>query len=247
MDKNQTGKFFVNIPGVKGLYSYRMHGNMKFTEYKEGEANREFFRDWFLNQDSKMVLANVSHGSSVTTICSSNFDHYEQVIETDALVTRDIPNLYLCMTFADCPPVFLFDPEKRVMAAVHGGWKPVMNNIIYNTFNKMISLGAKADRMRAAILPGINQECYQFGSREARKIFRLYKPFVKYFKKEDKCHVDLKGIIKFQLTEELGIPQENLEIFGECTCCQNDKFFSYRGEKMNPEFIRAGIAMLGLN
>ncbi len=245
MNEKQVGRFFESIPGVSGLYSYRLHGNMKFTLHKEGEANREFFRQRFLGSNSKLVLANVNHGVSVATIYAPRDGHWENVIETDALVAQRINDLYLAVTFADCPPVFLIDPIREIIGAVHGGWRPVMNNILYNTVNKMIVLGAKIERLKVAILPGICQECYQFSAGEARKIFRLYGSYVKYANKGKKCYVDLKGIIKFQLTQELGVPLKNLEISRDCTCCLTEKYFSYRGEKMKPDNIRAGIAMLG--
>lgn len=248
MNEKQVGRFFKNIPNVHGLYSYRTHGNMKFTAHKEGEMNRKSFYDCFLEEDFKIVVAKVKHETEVKTVLSRNFRHFEKVVNGDALVSRDTPNLYLAITFADCPPVFLYDPRNKILAAIHGGWRPVMNGVIYNAVNEMIRLGAKTKRLKAAILPGIRQECYQFSLNEAQKIFRLYKPFMKYFGKgrKKRCYVDIKGIIKCQLTEELGLLPENLEVSSECTCCHKEKYFSYRGEKMKPENVRAGIAMLGL-
>lgn len=247
MNRNiRPEKFFKKYPGVVALASLRGHGNMKFTEYKEGEANREFFRDRFLDPNSKLVLADVDHGSSVTTIYSKNFQHFEKVVKTDALIASNIKNLHLGITFADCPFVFLLDPVEKIYAVVHCGWKPVVGGILYNVFNKILKMGSNPKNIRASIGPGICQKCYEFGKKDADIFFRLYREFIHNSRKPGKCHIDLKGIIKYQLVEELSISRSNTEISNDCTCCDKDIYFSYRGEKMDPEYVKAGIALIGL-
>ncbi len=60
MDRNELGQFFTSIPHVVARYSQKIHGNMKYTEYKEGEANREFLQEKLPGSDVKMVLAKVN-------------------------------------------------------------------------------------------------------------------------------------------------------------------------------------------
>jgi polyphenol oxidase len=244
MQRNKIGRFFSNYPGIMALYSDRTYGNMKYTEYKEGEANREFFRDRFLGPNARMAFANVDHGKKVKVVKRCGEEHVYQV---DGLVSQGKFNLYLAVTFADCPFVLLADPEKKIIGLAHCGWKPLAKDILYNVFNEMLLMGAKDWNMIAAIGPGICPECYEFDKETALKNFgRLYGRFILPSKKDGKCHLNLTGIIRSQLVHELGIQPRNLEKSRHCTCCRKDKFFSFRGEKMNPEFVKAGIAVVGL-
>lgn len=246
MDKDHIGRFFTNIPHVFAIYSRRIHGNMKYTEYKEGEANREFLRDKLPGSNSHLVLANVNHSGKILVIDSYDPEYFETVVESDALIASKINNLYLAVTFADCPPVFLVDPVENIFAAVHCGWRPVAKDILLNVFNKMQEMGAERKNLHAAIGPGICKKCYEFGRKEANEYFHCYKDFIRKSRKSEKCHLDLKGIVEYQLTKELGINKRYLEISKDCTCCQKDVYFSYRGEKMDQENIRACIAFIGL-
>ncbi len=168
------------------------------------------------------------------------------MIETDALVAASIEDLYLAVTFADCPFVFLVDPFKSIFAVAHCGWKPLIGGILYGTFNKMLEMGANVKNIHAAIGPGICTRCYEFGKKEAENYFRLYKKYIHHLKKAGKCLLDLKGIVEYQLIKELEINKRYLEISSDCTCCQEDVYFSYRGEKMDPEYVKAGMALIGL-
>lgn len=46
----------------------------------------------------------------------------EDLLGYDAFVTN-LPGVAIGVRTADCIPVLLYDPEKRVVAAVHAGWK----------------------------------------------------------------------------------------------------------------------------
>ena len=76
-------------------------------------------------------------------------------IEGDAMVTNR-PDLLLGILTADCAPVLLADPEARVVAAAHAGWKGAAGGILAKTVRAMIAVGAKPDRIRAAIGPTIS-------------------------------------------------------------------------------------------
>jgi len=243
--KNRLGRFFTKIPGIFAGYTYRVHGNMKFTEYKEGEANREFFRDRHFNPNSHLALARIRHGNKVAIVNSFQSDHFETIFEADALIAKNWENIFLAVTFADCPFVFLLDPVKKIHAVVHCRWRPVVDGILYNAFNKMLEMGSSTKNIRAAIGPGICQKCYEFGKKDADKFFRLYKKFIRKSRKPGKCYLDLSGVINYQLVEELDISKRNVEISNDCTCCNKDIYFSYRGEKMDPEYVKAGMAFIG--
>ena len=80
----------------------------------------------------------------------------------DALVT-DRPGLLLGIVTADCAPVLFADKHAGVIGAAHAGWKGAHGGVIESTVAAMERLGARRDRIAAAIGPCIAQESYEVG------------------------------------------------------------------------------------
>ena len=78
----------------------------------------------------------------------------------DALVT-DRPGLLLGIVTADCAPVLLADRAAGVVGAAHAGWKGAIGGVTDRTIAAMVALGARADRIAAAIGPCIAQASYE--------------------------------------------------------------------------------------
>ncbi|WP_088311270.1 peptidoglycan editing factor PgeF [Novosphingobium sp. B 225] len=78
----------------------------------------------------------------------------------DALVT-DQPGLLLGIVTADCAPVLLADPEAGVVGAAHAGWKGAVAGVTDQTLAAMEALGARRERISAAIGPCIAQPSYE--------------------------------------------------------------------------------------
>src|SRR6476660_3951719 len=54
----------------------------------------------------------------------------------DALVT-DQPGVTVAVRTADCVPVLVHDPRRRVVAAIHAGWRGAVAGIVSETFTLM--------------------------------------------------------------------------------------------------------------
>jgi YfiH family protein len=80
--------------------------------------------------------------------------------EADALVT-DQPGLVLGIVTADCAPVLLADREAGVVGAAHAGWKGAIAGVTDNTIAAMEGLGARRERIAAAIGPCIAEASYE--------------------------------------------------------------------------------------
>ncbi len=94
------------------------------------------------------------------------------VPDTDALVTSD-PDVTLAILTADCVPVLLFDPVARVLACVHAGWRGTVAGAAGVTgaaLDAMAGLGARPDRVLAAIGPAIAASRYQVGGEVAEQV-----------------------------------------------------------------------------
>lgn len=94
----------------------------------------------------------------------------------DAVIT-DQPGLLLAVQVADCLPVLLVEPDRRVVAAVHAGWRGTAKRIAEKTVGRMRQeFGCNPKRMLAVIGPGIHRCCYEVG-REVAEAFEASFPY----------------------------------------------------------------------
>lgn len=80
----------------------------------------------------------------------------------DAMATAT-PNLALGILTADCAPVLLADADAGVIGAAHAGWGGALGGVIAAVVDAMTSLGARRERIAAAIGPCIHQPSYEVG------------------------------------------------------------------------------------
>ena len=62
---------------------------------------------------------------------------------------------------ADCVPILLCDPKKKIIACVHAGWKGALNGIIKNTTKKFNDLNSSNDDLIAVVGPCIKKDNYE--------------------------------------------------------------------------------------
>jgi YfiH family protein len=80
----------------------------------------------------------------------------------DAMVTPE-RGIGLGVLAADCAPVLFADPEAGVVGAAHAGWRGALGGILESTISAMEGLGARRDRIKAALGPCIGPEAYEVG------------------------------------------------------------------------------------
>lgn len=135
--------------------------------------------------------------------------------EGDALITS-VAGLPISVRTADCYPILLADARKRIVAAVHAGWRGTVAQIARKTIEQMES---DPKDVFAAVGPGIGLCCYFVGEDVAR-LFDL----------EHAGHIDLADANRAQLTAA-GVPPAQIEVAGECTFCHPERYYSFRREK----------------
>jgi copper oxidase (laccase) domain-containing protein len=79
----------------------------------------------------------------------------------DGIATRSC-DYVLGVQGADCPSVFLYDYNARVIGLVHAGWKPVVRGVIKNAIEAMTELGAHPAEIIAYISPGVGDRYNEF-------------------------------------------------------------------------------------
>lgn len=126
--------------------------------------------------------------------------------EGDATVTA-AQNVLCAVLTADCAPILLADPEARVVAAAHAGWKGALDGIVHSTVAAMQALGAEPRRMVAVVGPCIAQASYEVGA-DFQDRFDHHDPgSARFFapgQTPDKRMFDLPGLVLWRL-EQAGV------------------------------------------
>jgi YfiH family protein len=145
----------------------------------------------------------------------------------DAVVTRT-KGILIGVQVADCVPVLLHDPVRRVVAAVHAGWRGTALEILKKTILTLIDgFLCNPGQIRIALGPSIRQCCYEVDGEVIRAVTHATGKGEYFRNKGDKFCLDLASANRIQAIG-MGVPESNIRIFDACTFCNSDKFFSYR-------------------
>ncbi|MCF8067243.1 MAG: peptidoglycan editing factor PgeF [Desulfobacterales bacterium] len=206
-------------------------------DYEKVTGNRNLILKSFGGEF--LICAHQVHGIDVHVITDDYFDRPEsagkKLPECDALIT-DIPGKYIMIQVADCQPVLLYDPVKKIIAGIHSGWRSSVKNIIGNTVSEMKE---KKDSDPADIVAGIGPSlgpcCAEFINykNEIPEKLWSYKDGQDYF---NFWHISHDQLI------EAGVLTENIFSSNVCTKCNTESYFSHRGELKTGRFA----AVIGL-
>lgn len=197
-------------------------------------ANRKRFAQSLGFDVSDIVTPNQVHGEKIFRVdenyrgCGCN-NYADSIPETDALITNTA-NLPLMLCFADCVPIFFVDAMNRAIGLAHGGWKGTLKKIAAKTLQRMgDEFGTRPQDCLIGIAPSIGSCCYEVGGEVVDKCKAAFpKNYGELLIERDgKIFLDLWRANVLQLLE-VGVPEKNIDVAGECTCCQSSWYFSYR-------------------
>lgn len=147
--------------------------------------------------------------------------------EGDAVVT-DTTGVVCGALAADCAPILLADPQGRVVAAAHAGWKGALAGIVADTVSQMERLGARRERILAVVGPCIGPASYEVGLEFLDRFVAADAANGRFFSPgaaADKRQFDLPAFVLAQLAAA-GVEQSAW--IGRDTCAEPDLFFSNR-------------------
>lgn len=172
----------------------------------------------------RLLTINQVHGNDALVIDKPIKDTFSlSKISADAIITNQY-NIAIGILTADCVPILLADPVKKVIGAVHAGWRGTVKAVAQKAIEIMVKqFGSDKKEILAAIGPSIGQCCYKVDEVVAREFGDK-----EFIKKEDDCwRLDLKKANLSQMVSS-GILEKNIFVEDLCTSCRNDLFFSYR-------------------
>lgn len=164
------------------------------------------------------------HSASVVRVLTA-FPDGERP-QGDAMVTER-PNILLGILTADCAPVLLADREAGVVGAAHAGWKGALAGVTDATIAQMEKLGARADRIAAAVGPCIARASYEVDMGFVERFCATDPENERFFAENRPGHArfDLEAYVVHRLAAA-GV--RRIEALGQDTYAQEDLFFSFR-------------------
>lgn len=191
------------------------------------------------------ILATVHQIHSPAVVYAEKAWPQDERPRADAMVT-DRPGLLLGVLTADCAPVLLADEAAGVVAAAHSGWRGAFGGVNEAVIEAMESLGAKRERIVAAIGPSIAQQSYEVDDGFCANFLQQDAVNERFFitGPAGKPHFDLPGYILHRLSAaEVG----KAEAIALDTYSNPDRFYSFRRSthRNEPSYGRQ-IGMIGL-
>ncbi|RKD92458.1 peptidoglycan editing factor PgeF [Mangrovibacterium diazotrophicum] len=192
----------------------------------------------------QFVFPRQTHSSHVVVVQKSR--EVQDVEDTDALVTNQ-PGLCICVQTADCVPVLIYDPVRKVVAAIHAGWRGTVGKIVEKTVATMKSVfQSDPSDLLAGIGPSISTLNYEIGEDvifAVRENFANHQQLLVSSEKEGKAYFDLWKANQSVLLGA-GLSALNIEVMNLCSYDEEHDFFSARRDGLLTGRMITGIMIV---
>lgn len=186
-----------------------------------------------------LLLLQQVHGTKVVEADRAMESPKGEPIEADGWLSRFSgfgESRGLGIKTADCGPVLLWEPEAKLTAALHCGWRSTVGGIVFEAISQLVNMGAAVERLEAAIGPAARSCCYEVGEDVAQIIERAAKdtgiasPGEACLEGRDgRIYADVPDLLQLQL-KSAGLRQNRIFRIDRCTICDKT-FFSFRRQK----------------
>ena len=209
---------------IEVVFSTSKNGLNFNKNLEEGRNNLNKLKELF-NID-EIIYLNQVHGTKVFDYTS--FKNIKNA-EGDGLITK-VKNCALGVFTADCVPIIAVDEVKKIICALHSGWKGTLNNIASEGIRMMKeNYGSNPKDIKVIIGPHNKVCCYQV-SEELIDTFKEHSLFKSHEINEGR-NLNLQRCVELELIEA-GVLKENIKSLNLCTSCSKEvELYSYR----NPE------------
>lgn len=185
-----------------------------------------------------MVLSKQVHGCSILRVDDSHrgmgIVRERSYGPVDGLTT-DIPGIMLVTYYADCVPLYFYDPVKKAICLSHSGWRGTLLDMAGESVKAMKAYyNSRPEDIRVSMGPHIRSCCFEVGDDVAGMFFERFPWSEKSARRNEKGKwtLDMEDIISGSLLAH-GIQRNNIFTCQICTRCEHDVFFSHRGSGGN--------------
>ena len=216
-------KEFENM-GIGTIFTDISYGNAK------QKTREELIKDFELG-DRNLISGYQTHSKNIQVIKEIDKIYFEN---TDGFITNR-KDVVIFTKYADCLPVYIYDPLKEVIGLVHSGWRGTLQEITLEAIKLMEkNYGTDRKNVYFAFGIGIGQENYEVGQ-EFKDLFSEKFSFdivaESFMEKNGKLYFDNQ---KFNYLNLIVNGVEKSKIITNEYCTFRDKRFqSFRRDKEN--------------
>jgi YfiH family protein len=223
--------FSTRIGGISSGFFHSLNlGLIKGDSRQKVIANRRRFYNAIQIPAERTVQGIQVHGARIRIVTEPGTHP-----KTDGFITTQ-KELVLLIKTADCPAVLLIDPQQQVIAAVHAGWRGVVNGILEKVMRLLADqFNSQPAKILCAAGPAMRSCCYEV-QEDVWKIF----PEDVIIRRDEKYFLDLPLLIRQKLLGQ-GIIENHLDDSDLCTSCRADLFFSHRRDSGRTGRMMAAI------
>ena len=206
--------------------------NLNIVKLKLGKKSEKIF---FVKQIHSNKLVFLRSNSHIKT----------RSVSADAIISekRGMP---IAVLTADCIPMLIYDKKRKMIAAIHAGWRGAYKGIIQKVIKSMLSKGCNPKDMTVAIGPCISKKNYEVKLKFKKKFIKKNKDNIKFFTvRKNKIYFDLSNYAKKQVKLNL---IKNIDLLNIDTFNKRNNFFSARRSlKLNHNDYGRNISIIMIN
>ena len=224
--------FFSKKNGVSKGYYESLNCGLGSEDKKENVLkNLELVAKKITCSKESLITLNQKHTNQVI-----HFDSDKSVknkLTGDAIVS-EVKNIGIGILTADCAPILLYDPYKKIIGCIHSGWKGALNGVIKNTIKKFNELNCNINDLIVVVGPCIKKENYEVKNDFYKKFVEQNPKYSEFFEKimDYKYTFDLRGFINKEI---YNLNVKNVENIKMDTFSESNFFYSYRRSHISKE------------
>ena len=198
-----------------------------------------------LDLKSKQIfLVKQIHGNKFIFL-NKNSNIKTRSTSADAVISekKGVP---IAVLTADCVPILIYDKKRRIIAAIHAGWRGAYKGIVQKVIKSMIKKGCSPKNMTVAIGPCISKKNYEVKDQFKEKFIKKNRNNIEFFTiRKNKIYFDLSGYVKKQVKLNL---IKNIDLLDIDTFNKKNNFFSARRSlKLNQNDYGRNISIIMIN
>ena len=216
---------FFNKKGgkSKGIYKSLNCGIGSSDSNKNVKKNLNIVCKKINCSSRKLILLNQIHSNKFIYVDEKY--KFKSKPKVDAVITNQ-KNLPIAILTADCVPILICDSQKKIIAAIHAGWKGAYKGIVDKVIKFMLKKGSKPQNITAVIGPSISIDNYEVQNDFKNKFLKKDRGNKIFFRiKRKKLYFDLSNYVKSMLLKNKIKKIEKIKID---TFDFKNKFFSAR-------------------
>jgi len=230
--KNIKHCFFSRNNGFSsGLYESLNCGIGSNDRKKNVLKNLRFVSKKIGCEEKFLITLNQRHTNEV--VYFKDKKSIKNKLTADGIVSQ-VKNVGIGILTADCAPVLFYDPNKKIIACAHSGWKGALSGIIRNTVEKFSRLKSNNKDLIAVVGPCISKDNYEVKIDFFKKFIAQDSKNRIFFEKtgDESFNFDLRGLINSELSKS-GV--NNIENLQMDTFSKKKLFYIYRRYCFNKE------------